>query len=580
VEVRPKLRALWQSFFGDSVRAFGSASLLLLALMAMAVVKYQFSPWRVYQTKYLQLARGRADAQELQRHFQPGIQQIWLPDQGVVDRCTTCHVALRETGLKDVEQPFRPHPPVSHPLTEFGCVTCHRGQGAATTVKEGHGNTPGWDQPLLPVKYLEASCGQCHLAALPGTPRLNVGRVLMAQNGCVRCHLVKQPDGTTMSATDNPPSLVHIAEKTTREWIYSWVKDPQRYSAVATMPNFGLSDNDAEDIAAFLISQSTPSAVSTAVAALSTKVHGPEAQQAGERIYGEALCASCHAVHNTLQNLAGQLQKPHLGPDLTRIGSKVKSSWLEAWLSDPTTYNPATVMPRYRFNAQQAGLLTAYFEAKTDPNLLARVHLAAAAPQQIDRGQRQVMERGCASCHEINGVKKPEGFAPELSRVGSKPLVEIAFAAGVPHTLPDYIADKIRNPRAFAPTLKMPRFRITEAQIDVLTTALLALTERAQTQSIAFRFVSTPPAKPLGKAAQTINDLRCFSCHPNKGQEGYVARDLTWEGSVVREDWLEDFLRNPTRCGSRAYGAHPIPTLSSGTAQPPATAATRIVASP
>jgi hypothetical protein len=68
----------------------------------------------------------------------------------------------------------------------------------------------------------------------------------------------------------------------------------------------------------------------------------------------------------------------------------------------------------------------------------------------------------------------------------------------------------------------------------------------------------------LGKASQTINDLRCFSCHPNKGHEGYIARDLTWEGSVVSEDWLEDFLRNPTRCGARAIGASPSATSRMG----------------
>jgi mono/diheme cytochrome c family protein len=212
-------------------------------------------------------------------------------------------------------------------------------------------------------------------------------------------------------------------------------------------------------------------------------------------------------------------------------------------------------MPRYRFSEQQVGPIAAYLEAKTAPTLLAGVHLAEATPQQIAHGRVLLMERGCASCHEINGIRKPESFAPEQSTLGSKPLAQIAFAPGTAHTLPDYISDKIRNPRAFAPTLKMPRFKLTDAQIDALTTALLALTDRAQTQPAAYRFLSPPPSPPLNKAAQALNDLRCFSCHPSKGREGYIARDLTWQGSVVTEEWLEDFLRNPTRCGARAYGA-------------------------
>jgi mono/diheme cytochrome c family protein len=391
------------------------------------------------------------------------------------------------------------------------------------------------------------------LAALPGTPRLNVGRQLLVQNGCVHCHLIRQPDGTTLLATGNPPPLGHIAEKTNRTWIYAWIKDPQAYSATATMPNFGLSDEDARDVSAYLIAQSTVTTHQPPAAPPLAEARRTEALQAGATIYGEALCASCHAVQRGTQDWAGQLVRRNLGPDLTRLGSKVKPSWLEAWLADPAAYNPETAMPRYRFNKQQVPLLAAFLETKTDPSLLAKVRLPEATPPRTARGRRLVMERGCAACHVMNDIQKPEKFAPEQSRLGSKPLVEIAFAAGVPHTLPDYIADKIRNPRAFAPTLKMPRFKLTDAQIDALTTALLALTDRAQTQPAAFRFVSAPRPQPAGKSAQAINDLRCFSCHPSKGSEGYIARDLTWEGSVVSAEWLEDFLRNPTRCGSRSY---------------------------
>ena len=94
--------------------------------------------------------------------------------------------------------------------------------------------------------------------ALTGTPQLNLGRNLLSRYGCVHCHTVKRPDGTKMKATDDPPSLAHIADKTTREWIYAWLKDPQAYATTATMPNFKLSDDDARDISAFLMGSSTP----------------------------------------------------------------------------------------------------------------------------------------------------------------------------------------------------------------------------------------------------------------------------------------------------------------------------------
>ena len=202
----------------------------------------------------------------LQRHFHDGIQQIWLPGLGVVDRCTTCHAGLKEASLGDanIPQPFRRHPVIPHTVDQFGCVMCHRGQGPATTVEEAHSSTEAWEQPILPARYVQSSCGQCHRAPLTGTPQLNLGRNLLARYGCVHCHTIKLPDGSAIKPTDDPPSLEHIADKTTREWIYAWLKDPQAYAVTATMPNFKLSDADARDISAFLIASSTPIAGDTA----------------------------------------------------------------------------------------------------------------------------------------------------------------------------------------------------------------------------------------------------------------------------------------------------------------------------
>ena len=88
------LSSLWQMLFGHPVRAFGVVSLLLLISLAIAPAKNHFSEWRHYQKQYLALIQTRGDAVTLQRHFHEhdGTQQIWLPQLGVVDRCTTCHV--------------------------------------------------------------------------------------------------------------------------------------------------------------------------------------------------------------------------------------------------------------------------------------------------------------------------------------------------------------------------------------------------------------------------------------------------------------------------------------------------------
>ncbi len=533
--------SLWRLLFGDPVRAFGVVSLLLLVSLAIAPAKNYFSEWRHYQNQYSSLIRGRGDAITLQRHLQTGIQQIWLPDIGVVDRCTTCHVGLKEASLSDVGvQPFRKHPAIPHKLDEFGCVMCHRGQGAATTTEEAHRSTLAWEQPILPAKYVESSCGHCHHSQLEGTPQLNLGRTLLARYGCVRCHTVKLPDGGVMKATDDPPSLSHIGDKTGREWIYAWLKDPQAYAVSATMPNFKLSDPDARDISAFLIANSTALPGDT-VALPPSKT--PADPTAAASLYGESFCASCHAV----QNAAGDVVGGDIGPELTRVGSKVKPEWLQAWLRNPRTYDPETAMPHYRLSDPQVSLLSGYLQNKTDSDLLANVHLDPATPEQIARGKTLVTEYGCAACHEIGGMKKPENFAPELTRIGSKAITQLVFLPGMPHTLPDYISGKIREPRSFGAALKMPQFSFAPSQIDALTTALLALTDRSQNLPRALTVPApyNPDYQPAGKAGKLMADLACFSCHTINGRGGDMAPDLTWEGSSVQRPWLQAFLKNP-----------------------------------
>ena len=528
--------------FGDPVRAFGVVSLVLLAALAIAPAKDHFSEWHGYQQRYLSLIRDRGDAVSLRRRFQPGIRQVWLPELGVVDRCTTCHEGLKEASLADVhEQPFREHPAIPHKLDEFGCVICHRGQGAATTVAEAHHSERAGEEPILPARYIESGCGQCHQNALTGTPHLNQGRIMLARYGCVHCHTVKLPDGSAMTASDNPPSLAHVADKTTREWIYSWLKDPQAYAVSATMPNYKLSDADASDISAFLISSSTPRAGDTA--AVEVKSTASADPSAGASLYGESFCASCHAV----QNAAGNVVGGDVGPELTRIGNKAKPEWLQAWLENPRSYDPTTLMPHYRFTPQQIAILAGFLKNKSDADYGAGVRLAPATQQQIVHGKKLVAELGCAACHQINGVRSPENFAPDLSRIGSKPLAQIVFLPGMQHALPNYIAAKIQQPRAFGPGLKMPQFTLTTPQTDDLTNALLALTDRSYTMPDTLRVAAVQDTnyQPAGRAGKLMSDLACFSCHRINGRGSDMAPDLTWEGSSVQRQWLDDFLKNP-----------------------------------
>ena len=156
---------------------FAVTSVAFVAVLAVSPVKDYFREWKRYSKDYLQYAQSRPDTKRLLADFHPGIDQIWIPEMKVVDRCTTCHQGITQAGLLDssVPQPFRAHPLMPHRPREWGCVICHRGQGAATEVSEAHETTLAWEQPLLPTSYIQASCGVCHGEDLPETPKLNRG---------------------------------------------------------------------------------------------------------------------------------------------------------------------------------------------------------------------------------------------------------------------------------------------------------------------------------------------------------------------------------------------------------------------
>ncbi len=461
---------------------FGWVSAALFVCLAIVPARDYFSEWR-----RIQRSRGRS----------PAIQQIWLPELGVTDRCSTCH--------------FDPHPAVPHSGERFGCTLCHDGDGVATTSRDAHAG-------MFPARNIEAGCGQCHQEKPVGTPVLNRGRALLARYRCGNCHGAPRVEA---------PDLRHIATKTTREWIDAWIRNPKAYAVTATMADFQFSDAEARDVSAFLIAQSEPAPVG----------HAAEGDAAeGATLYSESYCTTCHAIANR----SGVPVGGSLGPELTRVGSKVNSAWLAGFLRDPG----AARMPRYRFTEKQLADLVAYLMSNIGGDAVALSPDDSGAAQ---RGRRIVIERGCGSCHAINGIRTPENFAPGLADVGSRPLTKILFVPGVQRDLPSYLTAKINNPRLFGAQMKMPRYSLSREDLDAVVTALLAQTTRSaalpDSARIAGRIQSN--YRPAGEAGRLMEELRCFECHSINGRGGDLAPDLTWEGSAVQRQWLVSFLKDP-----------------------------------
>jgi mono/diheme cytochrome c family protein len=543
--------------------SFAIASVAFVAVLAVSPVKDYFEEWKRYEKDYVRFAQTRPDTKHLLADFHSGIDQIWLPDMKVVDRCTTCHQGITQASLSDssVAQPFRAHPVIPHEVKEWGCVVCHRGQGPATEVAESHETTLAWEQPILPTKYIQASCGSCHRGDIPQTPQLNRGRQLLSELNCAGCHRMQGIERPAMLG----PDLSNVGNKVTREWIYKWLKEPHivvdasgntvvdgyETEEEPRMPQFRLNDQEITALSAYLSSlKSHPferyKFDPRVVAALEKR---PDLAELGQERFRQMFCTTCHSLAVTRGDET-KLIGGDIGPELTKVASKVNPDWLITWLRDPQSYLSHALMPRYQWSDEDLYKVTQYINEKlTDPDLLSNVpQLDTPTPEDIQLGQRLFLEKGCASCHVVEGVSPQKDFGPDLSSLGGKNVSQLEFgSAKISRNIVAYIQAKITDPLSVNTAARMPQYRLTPADLDAITTALLSMTGNPSSSGLERLIVPRPRAefRPAGAFGEVYERYKCYVCHRFNGYGGTLAPDLSFEGSRAQRQWTIDFLKNP-----------------------------------
>src|SRR5579859_8123060 len=109
-------------------------------------------------------------------------------------------------------------------------------------------------------------------------------------------------------------------------------------------------------------------------------------------------------------------------------------------------------MPRYEWSEKDLSQVAQYILTKlTDPDLLKGVpELGNPAQEEVDLGRRLFVEKGCAECHVIQGVKAKPDFAPDLSALG--------MAAG-PYTI------EVKSPRKLPAALHFVKGNVDRLDI-------------------------------------------------------------------------------------------------------------------
>src|SRR5216110_1992788 len=191
-----------------------------------------------------------------------------------VDRCVSCHAGIDKAGFEDQPNPWKTHPRrelllAKHPPEKFGCTPCHGGQGPAVNSPEtAHGNfvdehghlenVEFIERPLLRGEKITAQCIKCHAGVqnLETADEIGRGERLFEQLGCHGCHLTEGYEDLAKigGVTSIAPSLRRIGAKVDHGWLVRWIRNPHEFRPRTRMPNFMFEEEQAVQIAAFLLS--------------------------------------------------------------------------------------------------------------------------------------------------------------------------------------------------------------------------------------------------------------------------------------------------------------------------------------
>jgi mono/diheme cytochrome c family protein len=218
------------------------------------------------------------------------------------------------------------------------------------------------------------------------------GEILAAGLRCVACHRQKA-DPQPLPA----PSLLHAGGNLREDWLRLWLSEngQQQDSIHRRMPSFGLSEDEAKAIGAYL--DANPPARESPRKPGGQSKPSPSAAK-GERLVLTLGCLACHQVHELGESgLFG-------GGDLSKVASKRPAPFFGAWLAEPAKLNPDHRMPVFELNQDERASLSLYLATLGTAEKSARQDRPATA--LVTAGRKLVSTHRCASCHAL--AKDPE----------------------------------------------------------------------------------------------------------------------------------------------------------------------------
>jgi len=471
------------------------------------------------------------------------IRQINNPDAGLVDRCETCHLGIREPvaltpkdmgGTKDrMARAFTSHPDPEllriHDPERFGCTPCHNGNGLeVSSLEKAHGNYEHWLWPLHPRANFEAGCQQCHTSdmVVDHAPVLSLGKELFQWRGCMGCHRFQGYDA-------EPEELVSARQQVGQ-------LESQRHETQVEIQRAVQSGDTASD---------------------NETARRYYTQAEGLRVSISGLDGRIEQLNLRARNLMREIKK--VGPDLKEVRVKLRPDWIPVWIENPHAFRPTTRMPRFRLDEDELKPVAALiWQSGLDAKL------PAQAPGDPVKGKESFETRGCLACHSVGEGENFMGgtFAANLTRVGEKDnydflvrwihnprertrpycsfekrdLTEqdykkhgLPFVFDLDHTKCPNDGHELRVEQMTI----MPSLRLSWQEARDIASYLMTLKQKDPASYPPAAWLNDPALKAEGRVV--VQRYGCVGCHEIAGleDEGRIGTELTKEGSKPLEQF-------------------------------------------
>jgi mono/diheme cytochrome c family protein len=442
------------------------------------------------------------------------------------------------------------------------------------------------------------------------------GKALVESVGCMGCHIaqetVKEENGNVRAARreDFPLernygfNLTGVGTKTYPGWVFNWVKNPKNYYPDAPMPDLRLTDAEAADVTAYLMTLQKPGFMQKplpkvdpaalrelskgylintltdqdADARLRKMSQQEQLVYLGQRSIEKYGCYSCH-------NISGFEGLKPIGTELTIEGSKALHlfdfgfvheyqhesgkhehvqhnvpSWVYNKVRSPRVYdwqrakayNDKLKMPNFHLSESEAQQITTVVLGLTK-DMVAQNRIAATDPRshQSQEALKLISQHNCRACHVVDRygraiaatIADANYLPPDLSPEGGRVQSPWLF-----NFLKDPTVMKIR------PWLnvRMPTFHFPDEEATVLVNGFAAKGNVPQFDTT--RNMDAPaPNVAIGKTVFAM--LRCAQCHQTlppgvapplpAGDTASLAPNLTLSRVRLRHEWIADWIRRP-----------------------------------